>query len=167
MASVGELKDAIKDTLDRKGLLKQLQSHTRAQVYKILLDAEEDARPEPCNENLIINELIREYLIFNGYRDTLSVFLPESGQPQTRPFDREFLAQHLQINETQSTEQVPLLYAMAAQHKQLAAQKYKKAAASHAVQQPPHQQQEQHHQQAELPDASVNQSSRQHLQLEP
>lgn len=121
---------------------------------------QEDARPEPCNENLIINELIREYLIFNGYRDTLSVFLPgelichseaacdpahpvrlntrfscdqqrlpggfmlhqhvwrvtssrvceaakatvcradpaaiffvtaESGQPQTRPFDREFL----------------------------------------------------------------------------
>eukprot|EP00882_Tetradesmus_deserticola_P016669 GHRQ01017812.1.p1 GENE.GHRQ01017812.1~~GHRQ01017812.1.p1 ORF type:complete len:133 (+),score=24.25 GHRQ01017812.1:473-871(+) len=37
---------------------------------------QEDARPEPCNENLIINELIREYLIFNGYRDTLSVFLP-------------------------------------------------------------------------------------------
>jgi hypothetical protein len=37
---------------------------------------QEDARPEPCNKNLIINELIREYLIFNGYRDTLSVFLP-------------------------------------------------------------------------------------------
>uniref|UniRef100_A0A383WB26 Centrosomal protein 20 n=1 Tax=Tetradesmus obliquus TaxID=3088 RepID=A0A383WB26_TETOB len=150
MASIGELKDAIKDTLDRKGLLKQLQGHMRAQVYKILLDAEEDARPEPCNENLIINELIREYLIFNGYRDTLSVFLPESGQPQTRPFDREFLAQHLNINETQSTEQVPLLYAMAAQHRQLGAHKIKQPATSHAVLEQQQQQQQQQQQPEDL-----------------
>lgn len=37
---------------------------------------QEEPRPEPSNENLIINELIREYMIFNGYRDTLSVFIP-------------------------------------------------------------------------------------------
>ena len=30
----------------------------------------------PTNQNLLINELIREYLIFNGYRETLSIFLP-------------------------------------------------------------------------------------------
>ena len=42
------------------------------------------------NENLIINELIREYLVFNGYRSTL-VMLPGS-QPDTPPFDRDFLA---------------------------------------------------------------------------
>lgn len=45
-------------------------------LTRCMLRFQEDARPEPCNENLIINELIREYLIFNGYRDTLSVFLP-------------------------------------------------------------------------------------------
>ena len=33
-------------------------------------------KPPVSNENLVINELIREYLIFNGYRETLSVFLP-------------------------------------------------------------------------------------------
>ena len=27
-------------------------------------------------DNLVINELIREYLLFNGYRNTLSVLLP-------------------------------------------------------------------------------------------
>ena len=34
------------------------------------------AKPEPSHENLIINELIREYLVFNNLRETLSVFLP-------------------------------------------------------------------------------------------
>ena len=33
-------------------------------------------KPEPSNDNLVINELIREYLVFNNYRETLSVFLP-------------------------------------------------------------------------------------------
>lgn len=27
-------------------------------------------------DNLVINELLREYLLFNGYRNTLSVLLP-------------------------------------------------------------------------------------------
>lgn len=40
MGSIAELKDAVKDTLDRKGLMRQLQAHIRSQVYKILLDAE-------------------------------------------------------------------------------------------------------------------------------
>lgn len=52
------------------------------------------APADPSNENLLINELIREYLIFNGYRETLSVFLPEAGQPAVRPFDRQFLVRH-------------------------------------------------------------------------
>ncbi len=34
------------------------------------------SKPELSNENLVINELIREYLVFNGYRETASVFLP-------------------------------------------------------------------------------------------
>jgi hypothetical protein len=49
------------------------------------------SRPQPSSDALILNELIREYLIYHGYRDTLSVFLPESGQPAVRPFDRTFL----------------------------------------------------------------------------
>lgn len=36
-------------------------------------------------ENAVINELIREYLEFNGYHHTLSVFLPESGHPEEQP----------------------------------------------------------------------------------
>merc|ERR1740130_1821613 len=33
---------------------------------------------------MMMNELIREYLEFNQYRHTLSVFLSESGQPAER-----------------------------------------------------------------------------------
>jgi len=33
-------------------------------------------------EQLVINEIIREYLIHNNMIHTLSVFLPESGTPE-------------------------------------------------------------------------------------
>jgi hypothetical protein len=39
-------------------------------------------------DTFLLNELIREYCMFHGLRDTLSVFLPESGQPMLRPFGR-------------------------------------------------------------------------------
>ena len=41
------------------------------------------------HENLIINELIREYLDYNQYKHTLSVLLPETGQPAER-IERSF-----------------------------------------------------------------------------
>ena len=48
-------------------------------------------RPPVPDENLLINELIREYLAFNKYRNTLSVLITEAGQP-AMPLDRDFLA---------------------------------------------------------------------------
>lgn len=35
--------------------------------------------PQLSNENLLINELIREYLVYNNYRASASVFLPGRG----------------------------------------------------------------------------------------
>lgn len=63
-------------------------------------------QPELSSENLIINELIREYLHYNGYRETLSVMLPEAGQPEVRPFDRSFLAQHLRMQDGANSQQL-------------------------------------------------------------
>lgn len=72
------------------------------------------APPALSNENLLINELIREYLEFNNYHQTLSVFLPETGQPVARPFERDVLASELQVAEKPSRDAaaapVPLLY---------------------------------------------------------
>mmetsp|Transcript_20826 Transcript_20826/g.45556 ORF Transcript_20826/g.45556 Transcript_20826/m.45556 type:complete len:147 (+) Transcript_20826:87-527(+) len=114
MASVEELKDALKENLENRGVYKQLKAKIRSDIFKALSETEISTKPELSNENLVINELIREYLIFNGYRETLSVFLPESGQPQIRPFDRSFLAEHLNVVEGSNSQQLPLLYSLTA-----------------------------------------------------
>ena len=44
-------------------------------MLNLEVSVQEDALPL-SRDNLIINELFREYLMFNGYRNTLSVLLP-------------------------------------------------------------------------------------------
>lgn len=69
MATIDDLKDAIKDTLQQKGTINKVKAKIRAQIFGALgTAAEEHPKPEPAPENVVINELIREYLIFNGYR---------------------------------------------------------------------------------------------------
>lgn len=120
---------AVKDALQRKGLLPQLQANVRSQIFNVLLAAEvslctlnaanstmypskssrllvaadvapvflqEGPRPEPCDETLIINELIREYLVWHGLRDTLSVFIPGTGWqcPGARQFAAAAATRH-------------------------------------------------------------------------
>ena len=54
--------------------LLELLQHFIALAQWLLL-FQETALPL-SRDNLVINELIREYLLFNGYRNTLSVLLP-------------------------------------------------------------------------------------------
>ena len=113
-ATVEELKDALRETLENRGALGNVRAHLRAEVSNALEDRAGSARPEISDENLIINELIREYLVFNRYRSTLSVLLPESGQPEVPPFDREFLAREIRAKENEDSRKLPLLYTMLA-----------------------------------------------------
>ncbi|EFJ41306.1 flagellar/basal body specific protein, partial [Volvox carteri f. nagariensis] len=101
---------ALRENLDRSGKLRKLKAQMRADVFAALAD--QKAMPQLSNENLIINELIREYLVYNKYRGTVAVFLPESGQPAVRPFDRAFLASHLNVPEGPNSAQLPLLYSL-------------------------------------------------------
>ena len=78
MASINELKEVLKDTLEEKGVLAEVRAKIRAEIFNALND-KPVTKPKLPNENLLINELIREYLIFNNYHHSLSVFLPESG----------------------------------------------------------------------------------------
>ncbi|XP_066238647.1 centrosomal protein 20 isoform X5 [Saccopteryx leptura] len=93
MASVAELKAVLKDTLEKRGVLGHLKARIRAEVFNALND---DGEPQPplSHENLLINELIREYLEFNKYKYTASVLIAESGQPAV-PLDRQFLIHEL------------------------------------------------------------------------
>ena len=118
-ATVDELTDVLRETLENRGALGNVRAHLRAEVSNALEDRTSFARPDLSNENLVINELIREYLVFNRYRSTLGWLLPESGQPETPPFDRDFLAREMRVKENDTSRKVPLLYTLLAnaQHK--------------------------------------------------
>uniref|UniRef100_A0A8C7BVH8 Centrosomal protein 20 n=1 Tax=Neovison vison TaxID=452646 RepID=A0A8C7BVH8_NEOVI len=74
MATVAELKAVLKDTLEKRGVLGHLKARIRAEVFNAL-DDESEPRPPLSHENLLINELIREYLEFNKYKYTASVLI--------------------------------------------------------------------------------------------
>ncbi|XP_068711581.1 centrosomal protein 20-like isoform X1 [Montipora foliosa] len=137
MATVDELKGVLKETLENRGVLGQIRARVRAEVFGAL-DDQSEPRPSLSNENLLINELIREYLSFNKYKYTESVLLAvdryfqvvqveircttnlidlcphKTGQPKD-PMDRKFLIQELNISDEQgSSPSMPLLYGILA-----------------------------------------------------
>eukprot|EP00948_MAST-09A_sp_MAST-9A-sp1_P004161 g4161.t1 len=116
MSDIEELRDAVLEALQANGTKKRLQASLRAEVYKIL--TQDDGRfgsgstnpaststtvaggvkkPECCVHNVVLNELIREYLEFNGLKQTASVFQLETNHPRTRdlPFDRTWLRESM------------------------------------------------------------------------
>ena len=64
----------ITETLENRGVLGQIKARIRAEVFNSL-DDHADSRPPLSNENMIINELIREYLDFNKYKYSASVLV--------------------------------------------------------------------------------------------
>ncbi|XP_064808224.1 lisH domain-containing protein FOPNL [Oncorhynchus masou masou] len=110
MATITELKCALRESLESRGVLGQLKARIRAEVFNAL-DDQSEPRPTLSHDNLVINELIREYLEFNKYRYTASVLTAESGQPEV-PLDRQFMANELKVVEDPSSRSVPLLYGL-------------------------------------------------------
>lgn len=55
-------------------MLGHLKARIRAEVFNAL-DDDREPRPSLSHENLLINELIREYLEFNKYKYTASVLI--------------------------------------------------------------------------------------------
>jgi lisH domain-containing protein FOPNL len=113
--SVADLKDALREALERRGVLDQLRANVRAEVFSAMEDTE-DPPPEMSSENLVINELIRDYLAFNNYKHTLAVFSPEVGLP-AEPLRRQYVAHQtrlpLNIGNRRGAD-LPLLYALTA-----------------------------------------------------
>nr|XP_056722386.1 centrosomal protein 20 [Euleptes europaea] len=113
MATISELKAVLKDTLEKRGTLGQIKARIRGEVFNAL-DDQSEPRPPLSRENLLINELIREYLEFNKYKYAASVLTAESGQPEV-PLDRDFLVKELNVVEDPNSRSVPLLYGIVAQ----------------------------------------------------
>ena len=110
MTSIEELKNALKETLEQKGVLNKIRGIMRQSIFEAI-ESEDKAQPKISNDELTINELIKEYLNYNNYLHSLSVFNAETGQPKEM-LDRNFIANKLNINETSSSRQLPLLYSI-------------------------------------------------------
>ncbi|XP_056392344.1 centrosomal protein 20 isoform X2 [Hyla sarda] len=112
MATVSDLKAVLADTLDKRGVLGQLKARVRAEVFAAL-DDQSEPKPVLSHENLLINEMIREYLEFNKYKYTSSVLTAETGLSDI-PLDRCFLSRELNLSEVSSAQSVPILYGLLA-----------------------------------------------------
>lgn len=110
MTSVEELKNALKETLEQRGVLNQIKAIMRQEIYEAI-ENDDNPKPKLTKENLIINELIKEYLNYNGCTHSLSVFESETGQPKDT-FNRDTISKELNIIESESNKQKPLLYSI-------------------------------------------------------
>ena len=111
MATLEDLKNALKETLQSRGVLGELKAKIRAEIFAALDDSEV-LRPKLNEENLIINELIREYMQYNGYHHAASVFLAETGHPSEPVYERHHLSRELGVAEDVKSRSVPLMYSL-------------------------------------------------------
>ena len=85
-----------------------------AAVHSICVSHASSTQPPPPaavpDENLTINELVREYLVFNHYTASLSVLLAETGATGTTALTRGELAMLTGVVDDAHSRRVPLLY---------------------------------------------------------
>ena len=110
MTSVDDLKNVLRETLEQRGVLNQIKAKMRQEIFEAI-DNDDNPKPEISKENILINELIKDYLNYNNYSYSSSVFQSETGQPQNI-YDRKNIAEQLNIIEIDTNNQKPLLYSI-------------------------------------------------------
>ncbi|PNF40721.1 hypothetical protein B7P43_G00680 [Cryptotermes secundus] len=74
-----------------------MKAELRAEIAKVLEPSStSNTKPEIPSNTLLINELIREFLTWNGYHYTTSVLIAESGMP-VEPLDRASLTRSVGV----------------------------------------------------------------------
>lgn len=116
MSSHESLKAAMRESLEANGTISQIKAELRAAIFQRLSDANVEAdgqqQREGCPvpaENILINEVIKEYLTFNGLEHTLAVFQLEARIPDGQ-IPRVITASEFNMSAAPSS--VPLLYAI-------------------------------------------------------
>ncbi|GFR63561.1 LisH domain-containing protein FOPNL [Elysia marginata] len=115
MASSQDLKEVLKESLENRGALSEIKARIRAEVFAAL-DDQAEGKPQISNENVLIFELIREFLDYNYCKYTSTVLVSETGLPKA-PLDREFLRNELNVVEDAPSRSVPLLYSLVSNFK--------------------------------------------------
>ena len=111
MDSMEKLKSSLKESLINKGILNEIKAHMRQEIYNILdndNDNDINQKPKLTKENIIINELIKEYFNFNGYKFSSNVLQSEVGQ--TNNLNRNDIIRELNIIENENNKNKPILY---------------------------------------------------------
>ena len=110
MDSVEKLKSSLKETIINKGILNEIKANMRQEIYNILdKDNDINQKPKLTRENMLINELIKEYFIFNGYKFSANVLQSEVGQTNS-DFNRNNIIKELNIIENKNNKNKPILY---------------------------------------------------------
>lgn len=126
MSTIQEVKDRLKEGLEAQGRLNEIRALLRSQIYHSL-EPENSIKPKLNSIQIIINELIRDYMMYNGYKHSLSVFMTgihslielttikESDQPNDSNHDRKKCAEKLNLQDLYTENpQIPLLYGIVA-----------------------------------------------------
>ncbi|XP_012271657.1 lisH domain-containing protein FOPNL isoform X2 [Orussus abietinus] len=98
-----------------------MKAEMRTEVMKLLDGSNKShrtKRPKPPHDVLLLNELIREYLDWIGYKYTSTVFVAECEMAK-QPLDREFLIQDLGVKENEESKDLPLLLGLVETFKNL------------------------------------------------
>jgi hypothetical protein len=112
-----DLTDALKQKLEDNGELTKLRSQLRYQVFQCLHSRTENvgtslSLESPKHEcNSVIDELIGEYLKYNGHSQTLSAFVLESSIRGSSENDLKLIDNQMQDNRCAETETaLPQIY---------------------------------------------------------
>ncbi|KPJ05997.1 LisH domain-containing protein FOPNL [Papilio machaon] len=108
--------DAIKNVLRKSGDLSKIQAEMRAKVTEILQDRQFTNNPgcrnlcppPPTAEVLLINDLIKEYLEWNGYLYTSTVLTSEAALPKEKRTRAELCAE-VGVKDDEKSSALPLL----------------------------------------------------------
>ena len=116
-AATNLLTDAVKTCLEETGTLGRIHCQIRSDIVSALKsnpdDNEDKKEPHLSADNFLINELLREYLDWNGYVHAKDVLSAESGQPKLG-LDRRELEKALGLECGPNAAKVPLLYSIVA-----------------------------------------------------
>lgn len=101
-----ELKSAVRDALERKGVIKDIRGRLRASVFNCLEDKSTPSSANKSKDLYMSTELVRDFLVSMGLSSTLAVFCQELGETSEVHSDREFIAGELGFSISSQDEEV-------------------------------------------------------------
>nr|CAD7435954.1 unnamed protein product [Timema monikensis] len=92
MATKFDLINAVNESLTRSGKLNKLKAEMRAEVMKVLDSSSSVTKPEIPKETSLACELVRDFLLWNGFQYTASTLVADSKIINTCAFQFEGLS---------------------------------------------------------------------------